>query len=153
MQVWSEDTSGSGKFLFQDHLGSTRITADASGNLKDDIDYLPFGEIEANYGTPSDIHYQFTGYESDMAEDSTAYATSRNLSVSMARFQRPDPYDGSYDLTNPQSLNRYTYAMNRPLVYVDPSGLQVTITNSDGSTYTYSDDQWAQLMANVSRAE
>jgi hypothetical protein len=35
----------------------------------------------------------------------------------------PDPYDGSYDPNNPQSLNRYSYALNNPLVFSDPSGL------------------------------
>jgi hypothetical protein len=34
----------------------------------------------------------------------------------------PDPYDGSYDATNPQSLNRYTYVLNNPLAFTDPSG-------------------------------
>jgi hypothetical protein len=35
----------------------------------------------------------------------------------------PDPYNGSYDLSNPQSLNRYSYVGNNPLRYTDPSGL------------------------------
>ena len=35
----------------------------------------------------------------------------------------PDPYDGSYDITNPQSLNRYSYVLNNPLSSVDPLGL------------------------------
>ena len=35
---------------------------------------------------------------------------------------RPDPYSGSYSLSNPQSFNRYAYALNNPLGYVDPSG-------------------------------
>ena len=34
----------------------------------------------------------------------------------------PDPYDGSYS-GNPQSLNRYSYVMNNPLMLTDPSGL------------------------------
>lgn len=122
--VWSESVSAGGRFLFQDHLGSTRVTGDASGNLGDDIDYLPFGSIAGNYGSASANHYTFTGYESDQSESSTDYAIFRNLSTSMGRFNRPDPYDGSYDLTNPQSLNRYAYVLNNPLRYIDPYGLE-----------------------------
>ena len=40
-----------------------------------------------------------------------------------SRFEQPHPYDGSYDLTDPQSLNRYTYAQNDPVNFTDPSGL------------------------------
>jgi hypothetical protein len=39
------------------------------------------------------------------------------------RFAQPDPYDGSYDLTNPQSFNRYAYVQNDPINFVDPTGL------------------------------
>ena len=121
--VWHEDTSGNGLFLFHDHLGSTRVTGDASGNLHDDNDYRSYGMLSSNYGaSPSDNHYLFTGYESD-SETTSDYAVNRNFGMTLGRFNRPDPYDGSYDATNPQSLNRYTYALNNPLVLVDPSGL------------------------------
>jgi hypothetical protein len=40
-----------------------------------------------------------------------------------ARFDQPDPYDGSYNLTNPQSFNRYSYVQNDPVNFVDPLGL------------------------------
>ena len=40
-----------------------------------------------------------------------------------ARFEQPDPYDGSYNLTNPQSFNRYAYVNNDPVNFVDPLGL------------------------------
>jgi hypothetical protein len=40
------------------------------------------------------------------------------------RFDQPDPYDGSYDLSNPQSLNRYAYVSNDPVNFTDPTGLQ-----------------------------
>jgi RHS repeat-associated protein len=65
--------------------------------------------------------YQFTGDESD-SESSTYHTTFRQLSPSLGRWLRPDPYDGSYNLNNPQSLNRYSYVMNNPLAMVDPSG-------------------------------
>jgi len=131
-QVWSESLSTGGRFLFQDHLGSTRVAGDEAGNLLDDMDYLPFGSLAANYGAaPSDNHYVFTGYESD-SEDSTDYAIYRNLSTSMGRFNRPDPYMGSYDFTNPQSLNRYSYVQNNPLRYADPTGLSICYVDQSG---------------------
>jgi hypothetical protein len=40
-----------------------------------------------------------------------------------SRFYQPDPWDGSYDLTDPQSFNRYTYVQNDPVNYVDPTGM------------------------------
>ena len=44
-----------------------------------------------------------------------------------ARFQSslsPDPYDGSYDLSDPQSFNRYAYTNSNPLTFIDPRGMQ-----------------------------
>jgi hypothetical protein len=55
----------------------------------------------------------------------------------------PDPYMGSYNWNNPQSLNRYGYVGGSPFGAVDPSGLDAsgwfyagTVTNADlyGST-------------------
>lgn len=129
--VWHEDTSGTGEFLFQDQLGSTRMTGSASGTVKDDIDYQSYGNLYHNYGSsPSDNHYLFTGDESD-SETTSAYAVFRNLGTTMGRFNRPDPYAGSYDLTNPQSMNRYSYALNNPQFFVDPSGLFFQTWNGD----------------------
>lgn len=123
--VWHEDTSGSGIFLFHDQLGSIRVSGDASGNVHDDNDYQSYGTLFNNYGaSPSDNHYLFTGDESD-SETTSDYAINRNLGMTLGRFNRPDPYDGSYDLTNPQSLNRYSYVLNNPLSGVDTQGLDM----------------------------
>src|SRR2546429_3558103 len=40
-----------------------------------------------------------------------------------SRFDQPDPYEGSYELSDPQSFNRYAYTQNDPANFVDPSGL------------------------------
>ena len=47
----------------------------------------------------------------------------RRYNPGSTRFDQPDPYDGSYNLTNPQSFNRYAYVNNDPVNLVDPSGL------------------------------
>lgn len=48
-----------------------------------------------------------------------------------ARFNQPDPYDGSYDLADPQSLNRYAYVQSDPVNFVDPTGLFITNPDDD----------------------
>jgi RHS repeat-associated protein len=109
-------------------------TANASGNVLDDIDYRGFGDIAANYGgAQTTNHYLYTGYESDDSENNTDFAQFRNHSPYMGRFSRPDPYDGSYDATNPQTLNRYSYVFNMPLMYTDPLGLDVRICSTTWS--------------------
>ena len=49
----------------------------------------------------------------------------------------PDPYLGSADIGNPQSLNRYGYVLNNPTGAVDPSGLvaAVPFASMDGVTF------------------
>jgi len=54
----------------------------------------------------------------------------------------PDPYGGSYDPSNPQSFNRYAYALNNPVSAVDPSGLNLVMQcDGDGNCVTYDDGQ------------
>jgi len=40
-----------------------------------------------------------------------------------AERDQPDPWDGSYDLAEPQTFNRYAYVRNDPVNYTDPKGL------------------------------
>jgi hypothetical protein len=48
-------------------------------------------------------------------------ACERGNQVELGRWMTPDPLGG--DVTNPQSLNRYAYALNNPTTFVDPLGL------------------------------
>ncbi len=46
-------TSGSGyamHYFTTNHLGSTRLVTDASGSVREQFDYLPFGELCQNSG-------------------------------------------------------------------------------------------------------
>jgi hypothetical protein len=45
-----------------------------------------------------------------------------------SRFDQPDPSDGSYDTTDPQSFNRYAYVQGDPVNFVDPTGLDGEFT-------------------------
>jgi RHS repeat-associated protein len=119
--VWRQSAHGGASvFLFQDHLGSTKVTADGSGTLKDNVSYYPYGGRISYSSASSDNHYGFTGDQEDPDSD---YSIFRNLNTVWGRFNRPDPYLGSYDPTDPQSLNRYSYVENMPIVATDSTGL------------------------------
>ncbi len=64
---------------------------------------------------------RYTSYERD--GNGNDQAMFRNYHGGWMRFDQPDPYDGSYDTTDPQSFNRYSYVQNDPVNFVDPSGL------------------------------
>jgi RHS repeat-associated protein len=137
VQVAREDASGNWIYPLQDNLGSTRAVLNASGAKVYDVDYYPYGALALSSGSTTNL-YGFTGYETD-TESGTNYAVFRNQSGTIGRFLRPDPYDGSYDVTNPQSLNRYTYVSNNPLSSIDPQGLDPCIAFEGGYDCTITD--------------
>jgi RHS repeat-associated protein len=65
----------------------------------------------------------FTGKERD-TESGLDYFGARYYGSSMGRFMSPDPSGLQYaDPANPQTLNLYSYVLNNPLIFTDPSGL------------------------------
>lgn len=62
--------------------------------------------------------YGGTDYDS---ESNLYHATNRQYPAAQGRWLSPDPLAGSS--ADPQSLNRYTYVKNSPLVFSDPLGL------------------------------
>jgi RHS repeat-associated protein len=102
-----------------DHLDSLAQKTDSAGNLLGTNDVSPYGELFS--GTASD-RLIFTQHERD-AENSSDSALYRQYASTQGRWLSPDPYNGSYSLSDPQSLNRYTYLSGRPLSSVDPDGL------------------------------
>jgi RHS repeat-associated protein len=98
-----------------DHLGSTRLATDESGNIVVAITYHPFGEVSIQEGTE---HYTFTGKELD--ETGLYYYGARYYDPDLGRFITRDSIKGY--ISTPQSLNRFAYCQNNPLKYVDPWG-------------------------------
>ncbi len=129
------------EYRLLDHLGSLAVQTDNSGNVTGANVFLPFGQLVSS--TTNDA-FQFTGLEQD-TENSSDHAWFRNYSTEQNRWLRPDPYDGSYDLLNPQSFNRYSYVMNNPLRFVDLLGLEedqsgcTTTTDDQGNSTTTCD--------------
>jgi RHS repeat-associated protein len=103
-----------------DHLGSTRLVTDDAGDIVSEHKFLPFGEEilpMREYSTK-----MFTGHERD-DESGLDYMLGRYYSAFTARFLSTDP--GGYDPITPAIWNRYVYAANNPLFYVDLDGEEI----------------------------
>jgi len=129
-------------FYHGDHLGSTHIVTDRNGSVIREVAYYPFGEIRNIHAPATSVHnfYGFGAKEQD-AESDLQYFEARYLAGPESRFITPDPKfvspamlppdELSAFLMQPQKLNPYSYVMNNPLKYSDPSGLDVNETSVD----------------------
>ncbi len=107
-------------FYFADWTGSRRVQTDYEGNVEQTCANLPYGDGETCGPEPDEELY--AGLERD-AESGLDHATYRQYSSVFGQWTTPDPYGGSYDWSNPQSLGRYAYVSGKPLGMTDPSGL------------------------------
>jgi RHS repeat-associated protein len=123
--------NGSGIFQYNhaDWLGSARLFSTPTRTASMAMSYAPFGE-----GYASGIQdIQFTSYSSSFTVSGNESQggtlddfTFRRYSPVQGRWISPDPLGlGAVDPTNPQSWNRYAYALNNPLRFVDALGLEV----------------------------
>ncbi len=109
---------GSLSYFHADHLGSTSVLTDANGVSEENNTYYPYGDTHTHTGT-SDVAYKYTGKEKDTTTGLYFYE-ARYYDPVLGRFISPDTIVPS--ATDPQTLNRYAYVYNNPIIYTDPSG-------------------------------
>ena len=105
-----------------DHLGSSTVVTDSTGAKVQAITYFPYGDIRTNqsFTTPAvNVPYKYTGKELD-ASSNLYFYESRYYHPVFGRFVSPDTIVP--DVRDPQSLNRYSYARNNPMLYTDSTG-------------------------------
>ncbi len=117
-RIASKDSSGTALYFHGDHLNSSNVITDSSGNQAALYEYTPYGEVVTHTGSAS-VKHQFTGQEKD---DSTGlqYFASRYYDPQLGRFITADTIVPK--LINPQEFNRYSYVNNNPVKFTDPSG-------------------------------
>jgi RHS repeat-associated protein len=110
-------------FFHPDWLGTKRAMSNVSGAVSQTCTNLPFGDGPQCTGTTEWGYMHFTDDYHD-SEDNLEHTLFRQYSSGQGRWMRPDPYSGSMDFGNPQSLNRYSYVTNNPTNAMDPLGLE-----------------------------
>jgi RHS repeat-associated protein len=101
-------------FQHQDWEGTERLRTTYNGGVEGSFTSLPFGDgLTTTSGSDNDAyHYGMLDHDS---ESDTEHAQFRQYNSAQGHWLSPDPYSGSYDFSNPQSFNRYVYALNNPL--------------------------------------
>ncbi len=138
------------KYLHYDNLGSVDTITNQEGVVEERFIYKPFGERIAldefgdikqtksqmtidEFGTLKTIDSEiinrgFTGHE-HIDEFDFIHMNGRIYDPVIGRFLSADPNIFHPFLT--QNFNRYSYTMNNPLKYIDPSGYDVGFAGTD----------------------
>lgn len=113
------------EWVYQDAATKSQRVVNSSGGVTSVVDLDPWGRETARSADPPTHPRRYTTYERDT--NGSDEAMHRRYNRWHLRFDQPDPYDGSYDLFNPQSFNRYAYVNNDPANLVDPTGLSARV--------------------------
>ena len=121
--TYSGGNSGTTYFDFTDWLGTERVRTDPTMATKETCTNLPFGDSQTCTGT-NVSPLAFTGQQYD-SEDNFTNFQFRQHDATQGRWLTTDPSGlAAVDPTNPQTWNRYAYAVNNPANNVDPLGLE-----------------------------
>jgi RHS repeat-associated protein len=126
--------AGGVEWAHQDPVTKSQRLTNVNGAVTVIVEADPWGG--ESWGWSSNSWWQprrYTSYTRD--GNGSDEAMMRRYNRLWAKFEQPDPYDGSYDLSDPQSFNRYAYAQNDPINFIDPLGLcvfNISITNNAG---------------------
>jgi RHS repeat-associated protein len=117
--VLAQFRSSTTSYYEADGLGTVTSLSNASGTLAQTYGYDSFGKQTSASGSIANP-FQYTSRELD-TETGLYYFRARYLDPPVGRFLSEDPtkfYAG---------INFYTYAMNSPTYWIDPSGFNVTV--------------------------
>lgn len=106
-------------WLTADTQGSADVSVNASTGTAIQQRYLPFGARRSTQAPPTGSNRAFLGRNVDpttgLLQDGARY-----YDMNLGRFLSPDPITTPGD---PQNLNHYSYSIDNPTSFADPSGL------------------------------
>lgn len=106
-------------YYHNDHLGSPAAATDERGDLLWRAHYRPYGERQEAPKSERFGNLGYTGHAQD-ADSQLVYAGARYYDPLIGRFLAVDP--APVASSAPGSFNRYSYTLNNPYRFNDPSG-------------------------------
>ncbi|GHU66083.1 hypothetical protein FACS1894123_12070 [Bacteroidia bacterium] len=115
-------------YICRDYLGSITHVTNSSGSVTQELSYDAWGRLrnsatQAAYNPGSEpalfLDRGYAGHE-HLTRFGLVNMNARLYDPAVGRFLSPDPYVQMPDFS--QNFNRYSYALNNPLKYTDPSG-------------------------------
>ena len=111
------------RYIHADHLGSSSAFTNETGLVVHVQRFDAFGAPENPTAQAADVPTRnlragYTGHEMD-SETGLVNMRGRIYDPRLGRFLQPDPF---LRPNSSQGLNRYSYAFNNPLRWIDPSG-------------------------------
>ncbi|MDO5560512.1 MAG: DUF1906 domain-containing protein [Oscillospiraceae bacterium] len=120
-ELISEATSENSRYYHYDYQGNTALLTDETGKTTDRYRYDVYGKTE-HYQGESETPFKYNGKYSVITDSNDLiYMGSRYYSTDLMRFISADVLTGN--VSDTQSLNRYTYCKGNPVKYTDPSGM------------------------------
>jgi RHS repeat-associated protein len=103
-------------------LEGTNVTSDSSMNVAQWFDYAPYGSVVATTNTgATNAGRQYIGQFAD--NSGLNYLNARYYNGAQGQFTTEDPvFWGNQNLSDPQSLNAYSYSNDNPITQKDPTG-------------------------------
>jgi RHS repeat-associated protein len=136
-----------------DNLGSLDVLTNEAGGEEERRSYDAFGtRRNPIWGAPNPASFSskakpgFTGHESD-DELGLVNMKGRIYDPKVGRFLTPDPIVSMPHFS--QSWNPYSYVLNSPLAYVDPSGFSVVVAEDAPPTSLGEGEAWPPVAGSI----
>jgi len=147
------ETQGQTYLVRNDRAGSASALLTVDGTVVETYEYQAFGKPLRPVTATSRNRFLFTGREYD-AETGLYYFRARHYDPELGRFLQEDP---KWSITDPQTLQRYSYAFNNPLRFKDSSGEWPFEINFGGSNTGGGDSpekkRWQEYLKNKAKQD
>ena len=138
--------------VLRDNQGSILAVTNSNGYVQQRMDYDAWGALRdpasgTHYGADAQpellLGHGYTGHE-HLPEFGLINMNARLYDPALGRFLSPDPVVQMPD--NAQSFNRYTYCLNNPLRYADPTGMKWLMSKFGNEYFLFYDSRVNDLM-------